>query len=164
MDSWKNMDSMKLGPGDISKPSYYYDTIIHIMTSVIGVNRVSLFPLWHYYDTIMTLLWHYYNIHYNIHYDTENYYDTIMTLLWHYNDTYDNFMTMLSHYYDNIITLLSPYYCTIMTLLWHHYNHYDRVSAPSLSECADNSLLSTVHSRAHCALPYTNRPADVGHQ
>ena len=40
------------------------------------------------------------------------------------------------------MTLLSPYYCTIMTLLWHHYNHYDRVSAPSLSECADSSLLS----------------------
>ena len=29
-----------------------------------------------------------------------------------------------------------------MTLLWHYYNHYDRVSAPSLSECADSSPLS----------------------
>ncbi len=28
-----------------------------------------------------------------------------------------------------------------MTLLWHYYNHYDRVLAPSLSECADSSLL-----------------------
>ncbi len=62
-----------------------------------------------------------------------------MSLLWHY---YDNFMIILSHYYDNIITLLSPYYCPIMTLLWHHYNHYERVSVPSLSECADSSLLS----------------------
>jgi hypothetical protein len=131
-----------LGVIRVSKPSYYYDTIrvIHNVTSVIRVNRVSLIPimtlLWHYYDTIMTLLWHYYNVHY----DTGNYYDTIMTLLWQY---YDNFMTILSHYYhDNIITLLPPYYCTIMTLLWHHYNHYDRVSAPSLSECAYSSLLS----------------------
>ncbi len=44
----------------ISKPSYYYDTIIHIMTSVIRVNRVSLIPIMtilsHYFYTIMTLL------------------------------------------------------------------------------------------------------------
>ena len=26
-----------------------------------------------------------------------------------------------------------------MTLLWHHYTHYERISAPSLSECADSS-------------------------
>ncbi len=42
-------------------------------------------------------------------------------------------MTILRQYYQ--------YYCTIITLLWHHYNHHDRVSAPSLSECADSSLL-----------------------
>ncbi len=71
----------------VSKPSYYYDTIIHIMTSVIRVvNRdslrvtvpVFLIPIMtilsHYYHTIMIitlLLWHYNR---DIHYDTANYY------------------------------------------------------------------------------------------
>ncbi len=62
-------------------------------------------------------------------------------------------MTMLSHYYDNITTLLWQYYCTIIALLWHHYNHYDRVSAPSLSECADSSLLSE-HGEMIINLPW----------
>ena len=58
----------------ISKPSYYYDTIIRYYDTIMTL-------LWHYYDTIivsimtrqtiMTLLWHYYCFHYN----------TFMTLL-----------------------------------------------------------------------------------
>ncbi len=62
---------------------------------------------------------------------------------------------MLSHYYDNITTLLSLYYCIIIALLWHHYNHYDRVSAPSLSGCADTSLLSaSEHGEMIINLPW----------
>ncbi len=36
-------------------------------------------------------------------------------------------------------TIMTPLYNTIMT---HHYTHYDRISAPSLSACADSSPLS----------------------
>jgi hypothetical protein len=91
----------------ISKPGYYYDTIM-----TFGIFYLP-------YDTIMTLLLHLWLLQKFYYYDTlwqnpwKHYYYTydmtIMTIMtiWIYYDTYS--------YYDTIISLIAFY--TIMTLM-----------------------------------------------
>jgi hypothetical protein len=84
---------------DISKPSYYYDTIIRYYDKCHkGKQRVFYSP----YDTIMTLLWHYY--------------DTIIISIMTSIMTQGTIMTLLWHYYGTIINILWQCYYAIMTI------------------------------------------------
>ncbi len=73
---------------NISKPSYYFDTIIRYYDRCHkGKQRV--FKFYSPYDTIMSLLWHYYDTIIISIMTSVMTQETIMTLfkLWHYNAT-----------------------------------------------------------------------------
>jgi hypothetical protein len=114
---------------DISKPGYYYDTIM-----TFGINYV-------HYDTIMTLLLHLWQFYY-CHYDISN-------ILWH--------LWLLLHYY--IHSCISIYYNTynievllfaIMTNAKHyvHYGYYINCHKMNNSHNSNNIfLLISTHKR-----------------
>ena len=96
---------MKLSMRYISKPSYYYDTIIHYYDKCHkGKQGVS----YSHYDNIITQLSHYY--------------DTIIISIITSIMTQQTIMTLLWHFYDNIMTILWPFYDNVITLLWQYYN------------------------------------------
>lgn len=76
----------------ISKPSYYYDTIIRYYDRCHKGKQSKVYSR---YDTIITTLWHYYDTIITSIMVSIMTKGTIMTLLWHY---YDNIMI----YYDRI--------------------------------------------------------------
>ena len=102
----------------ISKPTYYYDTIIRYYDMCHkGKQGVFYSPC----DTIMTLLWHYYDTIIS----KPSYYYTLLSVF----EYFIRIISLLSYYYTLLSQLSHLQFLDYYTLLyaltnWYYYTHY----------------------------------------